>query len=65
MSEVEGTRPQDINKVAWYKKPTLPWGILFAIALVFTGIAGGWVMRGDLNARIDNEVAQKFEQVKK
>lgn len=58
-------RQQDINaKKPWYKSPAFPWGIIITVALVFAGIVTGWTLRGDMNQRIDSEVAKRFESSK-
>lgn len=58
-------RPQDINKKPWYKSAVLPWALIAVAVLYMGGIATGWMLRTDVNAKIDAEVVSKFEQLKK
>lgn len=53
-------RKQDVTK-KWYQSAKLPWGIILTLLLIFSGFVGGWMVRGDMNQRIDNEVAKRFE----
>lgn len=61
MKTNEEIRKQDINDKKWYQSAKLPWGIILTVLLIFSGFVGGWVVRGDMNQRIDNEVVKRFE----
>lgn len=58
-------RPQDINVKKWYKSPKLPWGLILAAVLFIGGAGTGWMLRSDMNAKVDAEVVRQFESFSK
>lgn len=63
MTTIEGLRPQTL-KEKWYKSAKLPWAIISIVTIFMLGGVVGWVLRSDVNARIDSAVAAKFERLK-
>jgi len=64
MSTKQTTRPQDINKVAWYKRAILPWVLIaFAVTVSLSFIAG-WYMHAQDTSRVTQEAATLVSTLK-
>jgi len=63
MKKIEGFRPQTLT-TKWYKSAKLPWAIILIVTIFMLGVSSGWMLRSDVNAKIDSAVAAKFERLK-
>jgi hypothetical protein len=59
-------RPQELSKAKTVQvKLLIPYAIITIMLVSTAGLITGWTLRSEMNAKVDAEVAARFDNVKK